>query len=468
MKIFVTGAAGFIGSALIRYIIDYTDWEVFGIDNLSNMYNDPLKNVKLCGLNENPVYLKEYPLYNGRYIFAKCDICDFNGLMQMMHDAEPDIVIHLVKYRDHVAPPILGTNNKTWKNSTGRSLVVDIEGFNNVLNIMSTYRLGNRFLYITDTSLYDNCPYPPNESMRCNVSADYNKVISMANEIQSIMYSKLTNMSIISQCMIVNDVYGPNMNSASTLYKMFETLIYDEKSVSLRVNNIYDKYDFTYIDNLVQYIMVLIYKEESSVISYYNINDRNEVVHLSNVIQKISGRYDHEVRYNVMPLFGDTVNNHIDSSLFFNTFKDVKTIPFQDGFEKTCQWLEESEFVNIRDHAQEYIDYLMTDFIRIPNEASPNIDYLNKYGNEVNVYHFQGMRALDLCNKSSIYKENIELSKPDNLTILTTYTEESKVSFANQLKKNNIDFMNSYKQEFGEFHRTKKISYIIDRIHIDS
>ena len=78
--ILVTGGAGFIGSALIRYIISNTSHKVVNIDKLSYSGN-------LESLNS----IKE----DKRYLFERVDICDSIELERIFSDNKPDIVIHM-------------------------------------------------------------------------------------------------------------------------------------------------------------------------------------------------------------------------------------------------------------------------------------------------------------------------------------------------------------------------------------
>ena len=65
MKIFITGGAGFIGSALIRHIINNTSHEVMNFDAL-----------KYSGNLDSLVSIED----SSRYSFVKGDICDYNFL----------------------------------------------------------------------------------------------------------------------------------------------------------------------------------------------------------------------------------------------------------------------------------------------------------------------------------------------------------------------------------------------------
>ncbi|MDB2418982.1 dTDP-glucose 4,6-dehydratase [Amylibacter sp.] len=79
-KVMVTGGAGFIGSALIRRIINETNFQVLNFDKLSYAANlSSLKSVEK----------------NDRYIFRCGDVCDSVQLKKTLKEYQPDIVFHL-------------------------------------------------------------------------------------------------------------------------------------------------------------------------------------------------------------------------------------------------------------------------------------------------------------------------------------------------------------------------------------
>ncbi|KJV37765.1 dTDP-glucose 4,6-dehydratase [Acinetobacter brisouii] len=80
MKYLITGGAGFIGSAVIRYIINYTQDEVLNIDKLT-----------YAGNLESLIEVEN----NARYSFQQIDICDTAALEQAVAGFQPDIVMHL-------------------------------------------------------------------------------------------------------------------------------------------------------------------------------------------------------------------------------------------------------------------------------------------------------------------------------------------------------------------------------------
>ncbi len=80
MKILVTGGAGFIGSAVIRHIINHTSDEVINLDKLTYAGNlDSLEEVK-----QSP-----------RYTFIQGDICDRSAIDEILNTHQPDCIMHL-------------------------------------------------------------------------------------------------------------------------------------------------------------------------------------------------------------------------------------------------------------------------------------------------------------------------------------------------------------------------------------
>jgi dTDP-glucose 4,6-dehydratase len=80
MRIFVTGGAGFIGSALIRHLIERTEHEVLNFDKLT--YAGTLSTV-------------EGVARSNRYRFVQGDICDAEAVRAAIAEFRPDIITHL-------------------------------------------------------------------------------------------------------------------------------------------------------------------------------------------------------------------------------------------------------------------------------------------------------------------------------------------------------------------------------------
>lgn len=92
MNILITGGAGFIGSAVIRYLIKETDYRVLNVDKLT--YAGNIESLSSIADSE-------------RYQFSHTDICDRTTLDRVFEDFQPDIVMHLAA-ESHVDRSIEG------------------------------------------------------------------------------------------------------------------------------------------------------------------------------------------------------------------------------------------------------------------------------------------------------------------------------------------------------------------------
>ena len=101
--VFITGGAGFIGSALIRLLIAESDWRIVNIDKLT--YAGNLESLGAAG--NDP-----------RHIFSRTDICDRAALDALFSAHRPCGVIHLAA-ESHVDRSIHGPGDFIHTNITG-------------------------------------------------------------------------------------------------------------------------------------------------------------------------------------------------------------------------------------------------------------------------------------------------------------------------------------------------------------
>ena len=137
MKLVVTGGAGFIGSAVIRHIIEKTPHQVLNIDKLT--YAGNLESLSSISTNS-------------RYQFSQTDICDRQALDQLFLEFQPDAVMHLAA-ESHVDRSITGSAAFVETNIIGTYQL--LEAARNYWNNLEEHKkLAFRFHHISTDEVY--------------------------------------------------------------------------------------------------------------------------------------------------------------------------------------------------------------------------------------------------------------------------------------------------------------------------
>src|SRR5690554_2044491 len=146
MKILVTGGAGFIGSAVIRHIIQNTQGSVINLDKLTYAGNlESLANVS----------------DSKRYAFERVDICNREELDRVFKQHQPDAVMHLAA-ESHVDRSIDGPAEFIQTNIVGTyTLLEAARAYWNQLD--SDRKHAFRFHHISTDEVYGDLPHPNNQ-----------------------------------------------------------------------------------------------------------------------------------------------------------------------------------------------------------------------------------------------------------------------------------------------------------------
>ena len=151
MKLLITGGAGFIGSALIRYLIEHTDDTVVNVDKLT--YAGNLES--LLEVSDNP-----------RYSFVQIDICERAALDQVFTTHQPDAVMHLAA-ASHVDRSIDGPAEFIQTNIVGTYTMLEAaRAYWNTLP--EPRKIAFRFHQISTDEVYGDLPHPNDEPADCH------------------------------------------------------------------------------------------------------------------------------------------------------------------------------------------------------------------------------------------------------------------------------------------------------------
>lgn len=146
MKILVTGGAGFIGSAVVRHIIQHTQDSVINVDVLT--YAGNLES--LAQISNNP-----------RYAFAQVDICNRAELDLVFAQHQPDAVMHLAA-ESHVDRSIDGPAEFIQTNIVGTYTLLEAAR-HYWQQLDETRKNSFRFHHISTDEVYGDLPHPSDD-----------------------------------------------------------------------------------------------------------------------------------------------------------------------------------------------------------------------------------------------------------------------------------------------------------------
>lgn len=143
MKFLVTGGAGFIGSAVIRHIINNTTDSVINIDKLT-----------YAGNLESLVDIKD----NDRYCFKQVDICDLEEVERVLYEYQPDALMHLAA-ESHVDRSITGPSDFIQTNIVGTYTLLEAAR-QYWMQLDAERKVAFRFHHISTDEVYGDLPHP--------------------------------------------------------------------------------------------------------------------------------------------------------------------------------------------------------------------------------------------------------------------------------------------------------------------
>ncbi len=265
MKIFVTGAAGFIGFHLCKRFIK-EGIEVVGIDNFNPYYDINLKKSRVSELqNLSKDFFNCFKFYQG-------DLINPEDLEKVFNDANNKQskiteVIHLaaqagVRYSFENPSSYIQSN---------------LVGFFNIIEQSKKNEI-NHFYYASSSSVYggnDKLPFVESDNVDKPISLY--AATKKSNELIAHTYSHL--FSLPTTGLRFFTVYGPWGRPDMALFKFTDSIINNKPIRVFNYGNMIR--DFTYIDDVIDSIFYLIQKTNEKN-SYDKNNKSNNSNHLEN------------------------------------------------------------------------------------------------------------------------------------------------------------------------------------------
>jgi len=330
MRILVTGAAGFIGSALSQRLLDRGD-EVIGIDNHNDYYDPQLKDDRLSFFKDNLSYSHQ-----------KIDLADRDQVAAIFKEFQPQRVVNLAAQagvRYSIENPLSYIDS----NLVGFGHILEGCRHNNVEHLV----------YASSSSVYG-----ANTKMPFSVNDNVDHPLSLyaatkkANELMAHTYSHLYNIPTTGLRFFT--VYGPWDRPDMALQKFAHAIMNKETIKVFNYGN--HRRDFTYIADIVERIIRVLDHPATSNSAWsgenpdpssslapwrvYNIGNNNPV-NLLDYISELEISLGREADKEFLPIQpGDVPDTYADVSNLITDFDYRPATSIEMGVANFANWFK--------------------------------------------------------------------------------------------------------------------------------
>jgi len=310
-KILITGVAGFIGFHLASKLSNTED-EIIGIDNLNSYYDLQLKHDRLKELRSN------------NFKFIKADITNQEAMKSIFEEHKFTKVIHLAA---QAGIRYSFKHPQTYVN-------VNIVGTFNIFELCKTYNT-EHVIYASSSSVYgDNCSEILSTDDQCESPMNMYAASKKSNELMAHSYASLNNMKITGLRFFT--VYGP-WGRPDMAPMIFAKAIHENETIKLFNNG--DMYrDFTYIDDIIDGIILVLTKEFKGNYNIFNIGN-SKPVHLKEFTQIMQDKFGKPVNIKNLPMQkGEVYKTYADITQMKEIFSFSPKVEIGAGVEKFIEW----------------------------------------------------------------------------------------------------------------------------------
>ena len=328
-KLLITGGGGFIGSAVIRHIINNTDHSVINVDKPT-----------YAGNLESLTSIKS----DARYTFEQVDICDSNEIKRVFNEHQPDIVIHLAA-ESHVDRSIDGPGEFIQTNIVGTYVLLE-EARDYWSNLDSDKKDNFRFHHVSTDEVYgdlegtddlftEETPYAP--------SSPYSAAKASSDHLVRAWQRTFKLPTLITNC---SNNYGP-YHFPEKLIPLIILNALEGKDLPIYGNGKQIR-DWLYVDDHAKALLHVALTGKIG--ETYNIGGHNElqnievVTTICNILDelvpsRLNGikHYEQLITY-VGDRAGHDVRYAIDATKIANELNWIPDETFATGIKKTIQW----------------------------------------------------------------------------------------------------------------------------------
>lgn len=320
MRILVTGAAGFIGSALCEQLV-LSDHEVIAVDNFSDYYDVSLKHLRVKELL-SPLNLEVLDL----------DICDQSKVKKAIASSRPEVVMHLAAQ----AGVRLGV-------SESRKYVdSNLVGFSNIL-ISTIENNVPKFLYASSSSVYgdkSDIPYRESES-NLQPNSFYGST-KLANEL--LTPTLIKNSETVARGLRFFTVYGPWGRPDMAYFRMIANVIAGTEFNFFGDGSI--ERDFTFISDAVSSVIGLTLELEGRKPGFSDVVNLGggRPLSMNFLLETVSSLTGKKVSFERFKTnLNDAIKTMSDASYLQKLIGSKPSIILEDGISKTIEWASKNE-----------------------------------------------------------------------------------------------------------------------------
>ena len=332
--ILITGAAGFIGAAISKKLLD-NNHNVIGIDNLNNYYSKELKLRRIKNICD------KFNQIVNKWKFLEGSIENDEFINNIFKRYKPKVVINLAAQ----AGVRYSLNNpKAYINS-------NIVGFSNILESCRNFSVEN-LIYASSSSVYGgNKHLPYCEKQNVDHPVSLYAATKRSNELMAHAYSHL--YGIPSTGLRFFTVYGP-WGRPDMAPMLFAKAILNKKKIDV-YNYGRMKRDFTYIEDISEVIQKCCYKPatlllndkddidnpDSSTIAPHRVFNvgNSEPIELLSFIQILEKELGVKAEMKFKPIQpGDVLETHADTSSLEKWIGYKPITSLEKGIKDFCKW----------------------------------------------------------------------------------------------------------------------------------
>lgn len=336
--VLVTGAAGFIGSSLVRRLLtEVKDIKVIGMDSITDYYDVNIKYGRL----------KDTDALKADWTFVRASIADKSAVEEVFTKYRPSVVVNLAAQAG-VRYSI--TNPDAYIES-------NIIGFYNILEACRHHGT-DHLIYASSSSVYGSngkIPYSTDDKVDNPVSLY--AATKKSNELMAHAYSKL--YDIPSTGLRFFTVYGPAGRPDMAYFGFTDKLVRGEKIKIFNYGNC--RRDFTYIDDIVEGVVRVMKhaperrKGEDGLplppYKVYNIGNSHpeNLLDFVDILRQelirsgvLAEDYDFETHTELVPMQpGDVPVTYADTAALEEDFGFRPSTPLREGLRRFAEWYRE-------------------------------------------------------------------------------------------------------------------------------